>query len=394
MKVGIIGQGSCGVFTAIMLKQLDRNIDIIMFDHNDKTNKKMLATGNGRCNLGNLRIDKNSYNNEFASQIIRKFPIMSQRNFYESIGLETRIIDNLVYPFSLSSNQVVAYLNKLLKEYKVKLINNSKVDDYIVDDNCVTINAFGKIYKVDKLIVATGGISSSSLGSDGAFNKILKAHNYEFTSLKAGLTPIIVNENVKGIENERAKCKVSLFINNKLSYEEIGEVLFKKNGLSGISIMNCSSIISRSKSSSKIKIVLDLFPDISSEILFEKFKKYSGLAGFSFLEGVFTIKMADYIRKNSNAKNLYKFDIRDIRNIAKYCKNMEFTYKENYSFDNSQVTVGGVDVLQINENLESKLESNVFFGGEVLDIDGLCGGYNLMLACACAKVISDAIAKK
>lgn len=391
MKIGIIGQGASGTVLALMLKQIDKNIDVVMFDHNPESNKKLKATGNGRCNLGNLQVNKNTFNSDFARSLINDFNINRQNEFFDDLGLLTRTIDNYVYPYSYDSNQVVYYISKLLKEYKIKLVNGGEFEEYEADEKEVKVIYAKKIYKFDRLVIATGGMSTPSLGSDGSVFKILKAHNYEITDLRPGLTPVVVKENVRGIENERVKGKVSLFINNKLMYEELGEVLFKKNGLSGICIFNASSIIARNKTSGKIKIKIDLFPETSEERLNLIFTKYTGLAGFSFLEGIFKIKIADYIRKNSGAKNLYKFDTRDIKNIVKYCKNMEFSYESSYDFASSQVTVGGVSLNNINEKMCSNLEKNVYFSGEILDIDGLCGGYNLMLAFASAHRVASSI---
>ena len=191
-------------------------------------------------------------------------------------------------------------------------------------------------------------------------------------------------------ENRKAEYTI-LFINNKLTYEEEGEVLFKKNGLSGIAIFNASSFISRSSSSSKIKIIIDLFPKISESELLKNFEKYSSFARFSFIEGIFSLRVSEFIRKNSNAKNLYKFDSRDLKNIAHYCKNIEFNYEKNYDFNSSQVSVGGIDTNLLNDDLSSKLEKNVYFAGEVINVDGLCGGFNLMFAFACSYVIKEAL---
>lgn len=385
MKIGIIGQGYSGVMLAILLKRHDLNIDVTIFDHNEKTNKKLLATGNGRCNLGNLEYNDNTFNSEFTKNLYLNFDINKQRELFNELGLETRTINNLVYPYSLSSNQVVAYLNRLLKEYKVKLVNGVNLNSYEVSDDFVTITMSNrKIYKFDKVIFATGGKSKEVLGSDGSIFKILKTHNYTIKDLKVGLAPIKVSENVKGIENERLKCIASLYLDKDLVYQEDGEVLIKKDGLSGISIFNISSIIARNKTAKKTRIVLDLFKDYKIEELEEKFKKYSRIAGFSFLEGIFTIKMSDYIRKNSGVKNLYDFDNREIKRIAEYTKNMEFTYISTYDFNDSQVTIGGVSINNLNDDLSSKLEKNIYMIGEMIDIDGLCGGYNLMLCLASA----------
>ena len=385
MKIGIIGQGYSGVMLAILLKRHDLNIDVTIFDHNEKTNKKLLATGNGRCNLGNSEYNKNTFNSEFAKNLYLNFDISKQRELFNELGLETRTINNLVYPYSLSSNQVVAYLNRLLKEYKVKLVNGVNLNSYEISDDFVTITMSNrKIYKFDKVIFATGGKSKEVLGSDGSIFKILKTHNYTIKDLKVGLAPIKVSENVKGIENERLKCIASLYLDKDLAYQEDGEVLIKKDGLSGISIFNISSIIARNKTAKKTRIVLDLFKDYKIEELEEKFEKYSRIAGFSFLEGIFTIKMSDYIRKNSGVKNLYDFDNREIKRIAEYTKNMEFTYISTYVFNDSQVTIGGVSINNLNDDLSSKLEKNIYMIGEMIDIDGLCGGYNLMLCLASA----------
>ena len=393
MKIGIIGQGASGTILAIMLKRDYPDLDITVFDHNDKTNKKLLATGNGRCNLGNLDLNFNSYNNEFAKNTVKQFNIIKQREFFDSIGIATRTLGNLVYPFSLSSNQVVSYLNKYMKELKIRLINDAYPSYYKASENDVEVSLKNKVYKFDKLVFATGGKSTPNLGSTGDLFKMFKEHKYKIVDLKPGLAPVEVVENVKGIENERLKGKVSLYIDKDKKYEEEGEVLIKKNGLSGISIFNCNSIINRNKKGKKTRIVIDLFPELTVEQLVSKFDKYTDLTGFSFLEGVFSIKMAEFIRKNSRAKNLLKFDSRDIKNIAEYCKNVEFTYKNSYGFDNSQVTLGGISLDNLNEDFSSKIEPNVYMIGEMVDVDGLCGGYNLMFAFASAKQVYNSISK-
>lgn len=395
MKVGIIGQGATGVTLAIMLKMENPSIDITIFDKEDKANKKLAATGNGRCNLGNMKLVDSAYNNEFALNLYKSFPIKEQRKFFDSIGIMTREINGLVYPFSLRAPQVVDYLNNLMKHYKVKCINGVKLVSYTTSESNVEVVMDNqKIYKFDYLVLACGGKSHATLGSDGSIFKILNKHKYELRNLYAGLTPIKVSENVKGIENEKVKGVVKLYLDKNLAYEEEGEILFKRNGLSGIAIMNASSIIKRNKAAKKTRISIDLFKDKTVDDLIEIFKKYGDFADFSFLNGLFSKKLADFIRVNSGAKNLYKFDNYDIAKIANYLKNMEFTYVDNYGFDDSQVTIGGISVNYVNESLASTIENRIYLGGEMLDIDGLCGGYNLMLAFASAKKIKDDLLTK
>ncbi|MFA7110897.1 MAG: NAD(P)/FAD-dependent oxidoreductase, partial [Bacilli bacterium] len=203
--------------------------------------------------------------------------------------------------------------------------------------------------------------------------------------------PIKVKEKVNAIENERLKAKITLYIDKHNAYEEEGEVLIKKDGLSGICIFNASSIIARDPGFKEAKIYLDLFADLPLETLTSKFIEANKVSKCNFLEGYFNKNMAEYIRKNSGVKNLMVFDNQEIKKIAKFVKNIEFTYASSYTFNDSQVTVGGIDINEVNDNLESKKEKNVYFAGEILDLDGLCGGYNLMLCYATSKKIADSI---
>lgn len=398
MRIGIIGQGASAIYLALLLKQDDKDnkYNITIFDHNKLPLKKIYATGNGRCNLANSVINENSYNDKFAYNIVKKNNYLKLSEFLESIGIKTRMIDNLMYPFSLSSKSICDYLILLCKEYKIKFINEINIKDYEVNNkNIKLITSDNRNYNFDYLIIATGGKSSSKFGSDGSFLKILKNHNYQISDIYPGLTPIKTINKTGIIENERFKCQASLYLDNSLKYKEIGEVLVKKDGLSGISIMNISSIISRNfKDYKKAYISLDLFPNIEINKLIEEFKFANSISKHNFLLGYFTKNVAEYIRKESNAKNLMSFSNSDINKIANLCKNLKFEYKEHYEFNDSQVSVGGLELSNFNNDLSSKIEENVYCMGEILNFDGLCGGYNLLLCYAEAKLIKDSLSKK
>ena len=361
MNIGIIGGGASGVYLAIRIKELNPSFNVTIIERNDKLLKKVAVTGNGRCNYANLGNLENKYNNSFANQIINNHkPTEIVANF-ERYGIHPTIIDNLVFPVSLSAQTVVLMLNKKLEELKVNICLNEKVLDYQIDDNECVVKTDKQIHVFDKIVFSCGGSSYEQLGTDGSLYGVLRNHVYKIEELSPTLCPIKVKENTKKVSGQRVKCLVSLFNNNLLFYQEEGEVLFKDDGLSGIVILNISSMINRMTNKKNVKIVLNLAPS----------KK--NIKKDQYLEYV-APKVASYLIDN---------DL-DINNLS-------FSFKGFYDFKIAEVSHGGVSLNDINNNLQSKRENKVFFVGEVLDIDGMCGGYNLMFAFASAETVAKAI---
>jgi len=393
MKVGIIGQGQAGLVLAIMLKKNIKDVDITIIDKNQIAGKKLLATGNGRCNLANLKIKENSYNSKEALKIVKDFDARKQIEFYKSIGIMTRSLNDLVYPFSLSAKNYVDYLIRYIKELKIKLINNEIVKSYESSESKVKVTTNKKVFVFDYLIFATGNESAPQLGGDPSILNILKKHGYIIKENKPGLCPIRTIEQTKNIENERWKCKVSLTVDKEKVYEEDGEVLFKKDGLSGIAIFNCASLIARNRKFKKASISLDLMPELSISEVEKVFSDMNFVSKESFLYGIFTKPMASYIHYIANVKNPFRYTNTEIKKIAKAVKELTFNYKESYDFKDCQVAIGGLEFENLNSNLFSKIENNVGFAGELLNADGLCGGFNLMFATATANKICDYLLK-
>lgn len=361
MNIGIIGGGASGVYLAIRIKELNPSFNVTIIERNDKLLKKVAVTGNGRCNYANLGNLENKYNNSFANQIINNHkPTEIVANF-ERYGIHPTMIDNLVFPVSLSAQTVVLMLNKKLEELKANICLNEKVLDYQIDDNKCIVKTDKQIHVFDKIVFSCGGSSYEQLGTDGSLYGVLRNHGYKIEELSPTLCPIKVKENTKKVSGQRVKCLVSLFNNNLLFYQEEGEVLFKDDGLSGIVILNISAMINRIANKKNVKIVLDLAPS----------KK--NIKKDQYLEYV-APKVASYLIDN---------DL-DINNLS-------FSFKCFYDFKIAEVSHGGVSLNDINNNLQSKKENRVFFVGEVLDIDGMCGGYNLMFAFASAETVAKAI---
>lgn len=367
MKILIVGAGASGIVAAINYKRNHQNDDVLVIEHLDAPLKKILATGNGRCNLGNSKLDVNRYSNpEFVKEILKGY---SYEELFDSISIKTKLIDELAYP---QSESAVSVRNALLNEID-KLGIRINVEEELVDykvTNKIEVTTNKTKYVVDRLYLATALCSAPNLGSDGKILKILKSHNYQINEPLPGLCPIKTKEDTKLIDGVRQKCSVSLYENNNKIHEEKGEVLFKKNGLSGIVIFNVSSLIARSNKKAT-KIVLDLLPEYSSS----EIQNYCKLHTFNgFLQGFFSPKMIKYlINRFPNNEDLIKA-----------VKSLEFTFKDFYDFEFSQVSVGGIKISEVNSSLESRKEKGVYFIGELLDVDGPCGGYNLTFAFASA----------
>ena len=368
MKIIIIGAGASGVVAAINYKRNHLNDDVLIIERLSTPLKKLLASGNGKCNLGNSNIDFSLYNNpKFAEEIINNY---NYKEFFNSINIETKLIGDLAYPVSESAVSVKIALLNSLENLGIKINFEESIQDYKVNNNKIQVITNKSSYTADKLYFAGGLKSSPKLGSDGSVLEILNKHGYQIKTPEAGLSPLYTKEKTKLIDGIRVKANVSLFEDNKLVHQESGEVLFKEHGLSGIVIFNTMSLIARNIKKNH-KISIDLLPDFTNEYL----KNYQKNHTFSELLLAFiNPKISDYLKNRFKNEN----------EIFKALKNLEFTFDKSYGFDFSQVSVGGVNVNEVDSNLMSKREKNVFIIGELLDIDGPCGGYNLTWAFASA----------
>ena len=360
MKIGIIGGGASGTFVAIRIKELNPSFDVTIIERNDKLMKKIAVTGNGRCNYANLGSLEGKYNNPFANQIINNLKPTELVDLFEGYGIHPTKIDNLVFPISLSAQTVILMLNKRLEELDINICLNEKVLDYQVNNDQCILKTDKQTHVFDKLVFSCGGKAYPQMGTDGSLFDVLKQHGYQIEALSPSLSPIKVKENVKKISGQRVKCLVSLLYKDKLYYAEEGEVLFKDDGLSGIVMLNMSQKINELADKKAVKIVLDLVPN-------NKVKPNQ------YLEFVHP-KVASYLTDNNLSIN-----------------RLVFTFKNFYDFNIAEVSHGGVSLKDITSGLQSKKENKVFFTGEVLDIDGMCGGYNLMFAFASAETVAKSI---
>ena len=327
MRIGILGQGVSGIFLALFLKNNNKDLDVTIIDKNSIPARKLLNTGNGRCNLANSDINEKSYNSPFVKNVVDAFKSEKIIEILNKWGIFTRNFNTCIYPYSLSARSFADYLINLAKEAKIKFVNDENFLDYHLENNKIIVETSKKKFTFDKFVFASGSNSASFLGGSSSVINCLEKHGYKINTLKPGLAPIRTIELTKNAENQKVKAKVTLIIDKKVIYEETGEVLFKKDGLSGIVIFNCASMIARSSKFKKATISLDLVPEYSFDEIYKILLEHNSTSKCSVLNGFFTKTMSEYIRKEAGIKNLSSFTTSEIKKIAQKLKNFEFTYK-------------------------------------------------------------------
>lgn len=377
MKIAFIGGGYSSIVSSILLKRKYHDLDIFIFEANAIILKKLKATGNGRCNINNLSDALDNYNNDKVSILLNNYPLNKQLEALESLNIITTSLDNgCIYPFSMSSDNVCRILINNINQLNINVKYNTLIKDYYFkDNNIILIDINNNKYIFDKVVFANGSIASPNLGCNYSLLDIFKNHGYKVNDFTSGLCPIKVKENVKSLFGVRFKCNVKILLENKILFNENGEVVFKKDGISGIVIFNAS--VKTFNTDKPYKIVLDIInQDITSDRLFNMYK-----LGSDPLYSLINNKLITYVYNLLKIKDISKITKKDCQNIIDTLHNLTFTYNGKHPFNDAQICLGGVDIENINlNNMSSKIENNVYFIGEILSIKGVSGGFNLKFA--------------
>ena len=358
MKVVVIGAGPCGIMSSIEIKKNNPEYQVILLEKDSRSiGSRIKVSGNGRCNLGNSNINEKKYNHSlFVRDIISlKEDLFSYLN-EGGLGYFTDE-EGRIYPLSESSISVIHVLNNLLNKYGVDVKLDSKVVEIKKSGNKYRVLCEKDEYFADKIVLAIGGISQ--LNDKSLYSKLLNELDVRITDLKPSLTPIFTSKFDKRLEGKRCKVNVKLFRDGDLVKIEDGEMLFKKDGVSGIVMFNMSSYLSRQHIDdySSYYFIIDLLPKLT----YHEYLKFRSI--------------------DSSLKNIMQEDIaREVVSKGIDPKEFLLEIKGLYDFKNSQVTSGGVSLEELNSNLSLKKDNNIFIGGETIDIDGECGGYNIEFA--------------
>ncbi len=399
----IIGGGAAGMCAAINIKMRDRSISVAILEQLSRVGKKLIITGNGRCNISNLNISLDRYHGQdvyFAEYALENYDNHFTADFFSEIGVVFTYDDTgRGYPYSLQASSVVDSLRFALDEYGVDTFVDTAVLSYSKKENFFNIKTTNGEFVCESLVVATGLYSGGQkLGSNGSMLKILKNAGYK--TIKT--TPAIVQlktetDIVKSLKGMKVNADVNLSINGIAVRGDFGEVLFCDYGLSGPPIMQLSREVER-QSGEKI-ISLDLMWEYSfaqvCDILSFRATALRNRNLDEYLTGMLNKRVGQAVIKMCGLKlsdSVASLKSADIKQIASVIKGMKFKLTGTTGFENSQVTAGGLDTTQFNpQTMESKRERGLYCIGEILDIDGDCGGFNLQWAWSSAFCASNAI---
>lgn len=381
----IIGGGAAGLACAVSaIKSGCKNIAVI--DRMSKVGKKLSVTGNGKCNLSSRNLSEEFYHGSFDVK-----PILDEysdiRVFFEKLGLFT-YSDSMgrIYPLSNTASSVADTLRLFNEKNGAEIITDTACTEIKRINNGFTVKTTIGETNAKALVLACGGCASSVHGSDGSGFSLAKELGIEVNSPYPALCPLYC-ENVKSLDGVRSKCSTTLLRNGQVIKQELGEVQFTKKGLSGICIFNLSAALENKDKN--ISVSLDLLPDFTFnnayDMLLFAYKSRKEMPADEAFTGIFNKKIAVFLLKKANiptANNCLKLDYGDLKRLANITKNLTFEITGRGDFSSAQVTAGGVRGNELDNNLMSKKVCGLFFAGEIIDIWGDCGGYNLHFAFA------------
>lgn len=387
-KVIVVGAGPAGIMAAIEAKKWSK--EVILIEKNNQLGKKLLLTGGGRCNLTNNCetedfFEKLPRNSRFMYSSIYSFDKNALMNFFEERGVLLKQEGlGKIYPFNKNSNDILQVLLKELESSGVKIILNAVLEDLIIKENKVVgIKLDKNQIFADKVILALGGKSYQSTGSDGKFFSKLKALGHNIIDLVPALTPISVNDSVfrnsQGISLKNIEIIAKK--NNKKIKSQFGDIVFTHFGISGPCVMNLSSFINRIEKKN-LKIYLDFIPDKSKEEILKILEEEKQKSIANTLRIILPSQLIKNILLEKKLPEFFKkFTKLDKNNLIELLKNYEISNFDLKGFSHSIVTSGGVDVKDVSPyTMESLKIKNLYFAGEMLDLEGITGGFNLQIA--------------
>lgn len=388
-KIAVIGAGASGIIAAL---NASKNNEVILIDSNDKCGKKILLTGNGRCNYWNSDITLEQYetdDKEVLSKIITEENKSTVLAFLDSLGIYPKIKNGYYYPYSNQATSIREILQKEITKHNIDFVTNFKVANLLKkEDKFIITSIDNEIIKVDKVIIAMGSKSYPKTGSDGSGYEIAKSLGHKINLVTPTLTSLTANEKfLKEWENIRCDAKVTLYVEDRKAKEEQGEIQLTKNGISGICVFNISGLASKNIAlGKKVYVTIDFMPHIDN--LYNWFDERDRIVGNKTieeqLESIFNYKLMFVLLKRANISKDKKWsDLsdKDKKALATEITNFKLEITGTESFEKCQVCTGGVSLKEINsDTMESKILDNLYFVGEILDVDGKCGGFNLAFA--------------
>ena len=388
MVIGIIGGGASGMAAALAAAE-NKDVQVILMERQARVGRKLQATGNGRCNLTNLHASEGGYHGDeasFSEFAIGKFDPEETRSWFRSMGLYTVAEDSgRVYPYSDQANSVVDVLRFALEKENIQVKLGFEVEKVKKTASGFRLESKEETIECDKLIVACGGLAGTKLGGSMSGYKLLRSLGHKCTKLRPTLVQLKSSwGGVSGLKGVRANCHGAIYHNGQLHSESTGELQFTEYGLSGPVIFEISRDVCQG--SGEWVCRLDFLPDLDEEILKQELlrRRTTHLPTSELLTGILHNRLGRVITQSvgiSGYVPVAQLEEPEIERVCRAVKSFDVALTEPMGMDSAQVTAGGILTKEFDETtMESRLVPGLYACGEVLDIDGDCGGYNLQWA--------------
>lgn len=366
---------------------------VCILEHNDKLGKKILATGNGRCNFTN-RLQKpscyRSSQKEFPWKVICQFPAEQTISFFEELGICVKDRGGYLYPGSDQASSVMEVLQLEVERLAIQVEYGIQIHSIQKRKEQFEIRTNAKAFCADALILATGSRASSTTGSDGSGYAYAKAFGHTLTPVLPALVALHAKEKFfTSLAGVRIHGNVQIFVDGEKCAEDTGEIQLTKYGISGIPVFQVSRYASEGIYRKKeVTAILDVSPDLTEpmleKVLKTRIQRHPERNVTVFFTGMYPQKFAQTILKLSKIdkkKHCGELSEREITILCRLLKSLRITITGTNDFDQAQICAGGIRTGEISEEtMESRYVPGLFFAGELLDVDGICGGYNLQWA--------------
>ena len=397
MRIGIIGGGAAGMAAAIAASEYD-NIHITLMERQARLGKKLSATGNGRCNLSNIHAAQGGYHGDdphFHEYALSQYPPEETLQWFRDLGLYTVTEPSgKVYPYSDQANSVVDVLRFALDRPNIEVLTDFEVMKVKKAGDVFSVTSKDQTLEFDKLIIACGGLAGTKLGGTMSGYKLLRSMGHKCTKLRPTLVQLQSGWNgISALKGVRANCHAAIYHNGQLHTESTGEIQFTEYGVSGPVIFEISR--DACQGTGEWICRLDFLPDIREEALKTELlrRKHTNLPVSELLTGILHNRLGRVITQAAGISGyvpVSQLETFEIEEVCRAVKGFDVSLTEPMGMDSAQVTAGGIVTREFDDTtMESRLVPGLYACGEVLDIDGDCGGYNLQWAWSSGRLAGE-----